>query len=61
MTLEKKWRVDGAGYVTGVVEKGNGERVQVGKPEGKIIITIHEYEHITSAVTRLNRSNSIVL
>jgi hypothetical protein len=40
-------------------EKGNEERVQVGKPEGKITITRHEYGHITSAVTRLNGFNTI--
>jgi hypothetical protein len=38
-----------------------GERVQVGKPEGKITITRHQYGHIPSAVTRLNGFISIVL
>jgi hypothetical protein len=36
--------------------KENEGRVPVGKPEAKVI-TRHEFEHITSAVTKINRFN----
>jgi hypothetical protein len=61
MTVIKSWRMNGAGHVALMEEKGNEWRVLVGKPECKITIARHEYRHLTSAVNSLIRVNSIVL